>query len=293
MHQPHRLWATSDIHIDNQENYQLLLDLSDQAYRNDMLIIAGDVTDNLQKLLDLLTAMQEKFLTVAFVPGNHELWLTDKTHQHSIEKFEAILAACDELEIVTRPVRFGQTDQSIWVVPLFSWYEQAPDKPASLFAPKHGVIDKTDELWRDFFLTKWPDSLELSIAEYFLELNSENLALSYDDPVVSFSHFLPRQELIYSNTTERRQNPLNRDDPYPEFNFSRVAGNWDLDKQIRDIGSRLHIYGHQHRNRTREIEGVTYISHCMGYPIERKSRHIARDAEHPRLIWQPDTGFTC
>ena len=59
-------------------------------------------------------------------------------------------------------------------------------------------------------------------------------------------------------------------DRHPEFNFSRVAGSSLIDQQIRQIGSRLHVYGHQHINRDREIEGVRYVAHCLGYPNERK-----------------------
>ena len=59
-------------------------------------------------------------------------------------------------------------------------------------------------------------------------------------------------------------------DRNPQFHFSRVAGSDLIDKQIRQIGSVLHVYGHQHINRDRKIDGVHYISHCLGYPNERK-----------------------
>ncbi len=291
MHQPQRLWAISDIHIDSRENHQLLLELSDREFLDDMLIIAGDATDNLQRLLDLLIAMRQKFAIVAFVPGNHELWLAKDSYNHSIEKFEAILNACAEIDIATQPVRFGQADQAVWVVPLFSWYEPDPENPASLFVEKDGVADKTDQVWRDYFLTRWPEAQTGTVSEYFLALNTPHLGLSFDAPVISFSHFLPRRELMFRNDSDNGQDQLNKQDPYPEFNFSRVAGSLDLDRQIRALGSQVHIYGHQHRNRSRHIDGITYISHCMGYPTERETRHLAPNAQQPRLIWQSNTGL--
>jgi hypothetical protein len=64
-------------------------------------------------------------------------------------------------------------------------------------------------------------------------------------------------------------------DRAPGFNFSRVAGSGLIDKQLRQFGSTLHVYGHQHINRDREIDGVRYIAHCLGYPKERKRGMIA------------------
>lgn len=291
MSRPQRLWAISDIHIDSNKNHQLLLNLCDEAYQYDMLIIAGDASDNLNKLMVFLKAMQQKFHTVAFVPGNHELWLRKQDFQDSIDKFEAILGGCRSLGIGVGPIRFGYNDDVVWVVPLFSWYEGPEAGDTSLFSEKKGVKDETKNMWRDYFLTCWPQNIQKSVSDYFLSLNTNNLSITFDAPVISFSHFLPRSELIFRQADRKPAANLNTTDPHPEFNFSRVAGSWRLDAQIRSLGSKIHIYGHQHRNRTRQIDGVTYLSHCLGYPAERDSGHIMKNAEHPRLIWQTAGGF--
>ncbi|HET8707810.1 MAG TPA: hypothetical protein VFM46_16025, partial [Pseudomonadales bacterium] len=71
-----------------------------------------------------------------------------------------------------------------------------------------------------------------------------------------------------------RSGQLLGNDPTPGFNFSRVAGTWELDKQLRHLGSQIHVYGHQHRNRDLVIEEVRYISHCLGYPKERMNKPL-------------------
>ncbi len=43
-----RVFALSDIHIDYHENEQWLSRLSSMDYQEDILILAGDVTDNLR-----------------------------------------------------------------------------------------------------------------------------------------------------------------------------------------------------------------------------------------------------
>ena len=43
-----RVFATSDLHTDYKENFLWLKELSDTAYRDDTLIVAGDVSDRLE-----------------------------------------------------------------------------------------------------------------------------------------------------------------------------------------------------------------------------------------------------
>ena len=77
-------------------------------------------------------------------------------------------------------------------------------------------------------------------------------------------------------------------DPNPSFNFSRVAGSAGLERQIRRLGSVIHVYGHQHYNRHRIIDGIRYISHCLGYPQERANGQIAGVEDSPKMIWNTE-----
>jgi hypothetical protein len=126
------------------------------------------------------------------------------------------------------------------------------------------------------------------VAGHFLRLNEPHLERGFDRPVISFSHFLPRTDLIFSHpehmaylAAATEPHPL---DPHPAFNFSRVAGCRGLEEQIRRLGSAVHVYGHQHRDRWREVDGVLYVSHCLGYAHERSAggRHGGRE---PRQVW--------
>lgn len=264
-----RIFAISDVHIDYAANFTLLEEISNFDYLNDSLIVAGDATDDLNKLQALFDCLQKKFKYVFFVPGNHELWLRKGSFENSLDKFEAIIETCSARAVLTEPKLVGAT----WVVPLFSWYLGPEGGKDSLFLPKPGE-DKTHEMWSDFFLTRFPEGY--SIASLFMEKNNAALTIPYSGKIVSFSHFLPRPELIFPSVEMYRfalegfkKDQMLGMDPTPGFNFSRVAGSWQIDQQLRQIGSKLHVYGHQHRNRDLVIEGVRYISHCLGYPKER------------------------
>lgn len=282
-----QVWAVSDVHIDYQENFNLLVDFARRGHRLDALIIAGDITDRLERLQQLFEAVVPCFHRVLFVPGNHELWIRRSDFTDSLQKFQAILELCHRCGVNTAPVKIGMHRQ-VWLVPLYSWYDDKQHEH-TLFIEKKAE-DRTDQMWGDFYHTRWPDTLDVPLAEYFAGLNEPQLAREYDAPVISFSHFLPRQELVF-NRHYAPEELVALFDPFPEFNFTRVAGSTRILCQIERLGSQVHVYGHQHRNRVRRLDEVTYVSHCMGYPKERMLGHLSPDAMTPRCIWREDTGF--
>ncbi len=282
-----RIFALSDIHIDYPENRRWIGELSDVDYRNDALILAGDATHDLGRLGEAFRCLKGKFSEVFFTPGNHELWLVKSACADSLRKFHQTLDLCRQSAVRTTPVRLGQDDRAVWVVPLFSWYARLEDGEDTLFVEKPGE-DPSLDAWSDTHFVKWPDLGGLTPSQYFARLNRSALAREYDAPIVSFSHFLPRRELIFSDAAENALGGGKLGDAHTSFNFSRVAGSSLIDRQVRSLGARVHVYGHQHRNRHRRIEGVTYISHCLGYSRERLTGHVRFLDGGPKQVW-PET----
>src|SRR5215212_6201683 len=98
-----RVFATSDLHTDYKENFLWLTQLSDTAYRDDTLIVAGDISDRLEIIRETLLLLRSKFRHVLFTPGNHELWVRNSEYD-SIEKLQQILQLCDSLAVATKPL---------------------------------------------------------------------------------------------------------------------------------------------------------------------------------------------
>src|SRR4029079_4139321 len=113
-----RVFATSDLHTDYKENFLWLSELSNSAYRDDALIVAGDISDRLEVIRETLLLLRSKFRHLLFTPGNHELWVRNGEFD-STEKFNQILQLCDELGVITKPLHLDD----FWIVPLFSWYD--------------------------------------------------------------------------------------------------------------------------------------------------------------------------
>lgn len=285
-----RILALSDLHVDFKLNMQHMLSLSDSDYQDDCLIVAGDACDDMVKLERLLSNLAAKFSEVVFVPGNHELWVRGNQFSDSLEKFNKIINLCGELGVRTQPFTVGASSQ-VTVVPLYSWYRTDDQDPFSLRIKKTGE-DWENSPWADKYYCKWPSAWQAEstrAANYFTGLNRANIK-KYETAVISVSHFLPRRELIFSEQqhidrfcSDDAVIPAFAADPAPSFNFSRVAGCSRIDQQIRALGSVMHVYGHQHRHRNRLIDGVHYVSHCLGYARERS---ILGHNSKPRVIWE-------
>lgn len=247
-----RVFAVSDLHVDYAENLQWVMNISSQDFQQDVLILAGDVSDKLELLTQVFEDLQKKFHAVLFVPGNHELWVQNEEFDCSLVKYEAILRLCKEIGIHTE--LFHTSNASF--VPLLSWYD------FSFGEPDQALL----RAWRDFRACNWPEHLDDSkkVCAHFL---AKNLPLPElrDKYVISYSHFLPRIDVMPSGI------PLQRRQVYP------VLGSSSLGEQIKILQPNIHVYGHSHVNQVIEIDGVTYINNAFAYPREKR---IARKQLH-------------
>ncbi len=59
-------------------------------YQADVLLLAGDVSEDMNLLERVLRGCLERFAKVMFVPGNHDLWVRRCTYDCSLAKFGRI-----------------------------------------------------------------------------------------------------------------------------------------------------------------------------------------------------------
>jgi len=109
-----------------------------------------------------------------------------------------------------------------------------------------------------------------AVSNYFLGLNRERLD-TVNDVVISFSHFLPRIDVMPD------QIPSKRRIVYP------VLGSTALGEQIASLAPTIHIYGHSHVNRSIELDATRFVNNAFAYPSEdriaRKIMHCVLDTE--------------
>lgn len=238
-----RIFAVSDIHLDHPENERWFNNLSHTDYQADILILAGDISDEMGKIAGCFTQLRKKFREVAFVPGNHDLWVHRSDEQCSLDKYQAIMQLTHDCGILTKPYYAD----GICIVPLLAWYDFAFGEPN----------EKLVASWMDFRACVWPATWDMnSVTEYFLAKNVLELQAK-PSRVISFSHFLPRIDLLSGRIPEA-------------FHYLHpIMGSPKLEVQIRALKSHTHIYGHSHINQHISIEGVSYINNAFGYPAEK------------------------
>jgi len=250
-----RVFAISDLHLDYAPNRDWVAQLSRHDYQSDVLILAGDVSDRLTLLADGFEALARRFSAVLYVPGNHDLWVHREGMHDSFEKFEAVRRVANEQGIRMTPYR----REGLAIVPLLGWYDYSFGTPG----------DYLKGAWADYRACRWPHGYDdQAVTRWFVERNpsASSPALAAASMVITFSHFLPRIDVMPERIPEKHRRL------YP------ILGTTQLDTQIRQLGSSLHIYGHSHVNRRITLDGITYINNAFGYPSEAHftSRELLR-----------------
>ncbi len=242
---PMKVFAVSDLHVDYRENLDWIDSLSRDRYREDVLLLAGDVTDDLRLLGSTLRALKSRFAEVLFVPGNHELWIDGGEFSCSLQKFDAVMSLCSHEGIRTSVYTQG----CVSIVPLLGWYDFSFGQPDAFL----------QRAWRDFRACRWPVEFDsqAKICDFFLRQNDRYLSTD-NAHVISFSHFLPRLDIMPTAI------PENRRKVYP------VLGSARLDHQIRKLQPAIHVYGHSHVNQTIEIDGIRYLNNAFATPKEAR-----------------------
>lgn len=69
-----RVFVLSDLHTDYEENMAWVRRLSTEEYREDVLLVPGDVAETYKNFVTTMTMLRSRFRSIFFVPGNHDLW---------------------------------------------------------------------------------------------------------------------------------------------------------------------------------------------------------------------------
>jgi hypothetical protein len=281
-----RIFAVSDIHTDYKDNLSWVQNLSSEEYSNDAILIAGDVSDRCDELVSTLRLFTERFKYVFFTPGNHDLWirrdsnsnvLASKNIFDSLDKLDWLFRQCDELGVHIRPKRLAWSTENvdisnhgdevspssyIWIVPLLSWHHRSFDNESDITYVR---IPSVDQMVMDYKHCEWPEDIvgcnNDSIAIFMDELNDRRTRMKHDDhdfhswsditnskdPVISFSHFLPRVELI----------PEKRYLIYP--NLPKAVGSTFLFNRLQSLKPQMHVFGHTHFAWDATLEGIRYV----------------------------------
>ena len=121
------LLAISDLHVTYPENRRIVENLRGGSPR-DWLIVCGDVSELSADLEWALGVLRERFATVVWVPGNHDLWSTpgDPLGLRGEARYRHLVAVCRQLSVLTPEDPYPQWNGPggpLTVAPLFVLYD--------------------------------------------------------------------------------------------------------------------------------------------------------------------------
>lgn len=267
------LLAISDLHVSHRDNRPVVEALQPGS-PDDWLIVVGDVAEQVEDVVSVLATLADRFATVIWAPGNHELWTTgrDPVQLRGVARYEHLVERCRRLGVIT-----PEDDYPVWrgpggplrIAPLFLLYDYSfrlagiTGKHEALAAAHAAGVVCTDE-----FLLH-PDPYPSRDAWCRVRVNLTERRLAACDPqipLVLVNHW----PLVREPTRVLR---------YPEFAL------WCGTELTADWHTRFHtaamVYGHLHIPRTTVHDGVPFQEVSLGYPREWRRRGLPEPLLRP------------
>ena len=264
---PVDVYAVSDVHAEHGRNAAWTRALR-RRRASDALVVAGDVADDVEGVVGTLDAFRDVgFGEVFYTFGNHECWITGADERRgtrdSTEKIREVMRACAARGARTKPARVGE---KMWIAPLHAYHHASFDTEPDV----EEALPEVSSVMNDFRFAKWPAPLsdrDESVAAWCDALNDDGWdeflgSIERGDRVISFSHFLPRIELL----------PEKRMLFYPKL--AQASGSVFLRRRIDAIKERVndgdltHVFGHTHFGWNQTLDGVRYVQAALATPSE-------------------------
>ncbi len=263
-----RLLAVSDLHITHPEN-RAIVERMRPENDGDWLIVCGDVSETIADFEWALSLLGERFATVVWTPGNHDLWTTpdERVGLRGERRYHHLVEICKSIGALTPEDPYAIWDGDggpLTIAPLFLLYDYsfgrniAPTKEQSLaLAHRAGVVCS------DEFLL-YPDPYDSRDAWCHARVTQTERRLESCDkdiPLVMVNHF----PLIDAPTKVLW---------HPEF--AQWCGTTRTADWHRRFRTAAVVYGHLHIPRTTWHDGVRFEEVSLGYPREWHRRDPRR-----------------
>ncbi len=259
-----RLLAVSDLHVRHSDNRAVVEGLR-PGDEGDWLVVAGDVAERADDVVDTLARLRERFATVIWVPGNHELWTRtrDPVPLRGEQRYRHLVERCRAHGVLTPedpfPVWTGPGGPAV-VAPLFLLYDYS-FLPAGTATPAEGLAAayRAGVVCTDEHLLH-PDPFPDRAAWCAARVEHSRARLDACDPA------LPTV-LVNHWPLTRLPTRLLR---YPEFALwcgTTATADWHVRYRAAAV-----VYGHLHIPRVTWEDGVRFVEVSLGYPREWRAR---------------------
>jgi 3',5'-cyclic AMP phosphodiesterase CpdA len=231
------------------------------------LLVAGDVGERYADIEWALQSLAERFGTVVWTPGNHELWTMsdDPVQLRGDERYRQLVETCRRFGVHTPEDPYPVWDGPggpVTIVPLFVLYDYT-FRPAGTHTKEEAlaVAYESGVVCRDEYLLHpdpYPDRATWCAAR--VAYSRDRLAVCDPElPTVLVNHW----PLTRSPTRVLR---------YPEFSLwcgTTATADWHVRHRAAVV-----VYGHLHIPRETRQDGVRFVEASLGYPREWRARGL-------------------
>ncbi|MEO1171586.1 MAG: metallophosphoesterase [Myxococcota bacterium] len=278
-----KLFAIADLHLNHRVNREALETVT--ARPNDWLIVAGDVAEKPEHMVEAWRTLSKRFARIVWVPGNHELWTTKAEDEEPLKgaaKYHHLVELCREFGVVTPedpyPLFDGEGGPAV-VAPLFLLYdysfrpEEVPRERVLDWAAEGGVRCSDESMLSPAPFPSREDWCENRVRTTLPRL--ESASAQHDTVLVN--HWPLREDTIWIPRIPR----------FTPWCGTRATEDWH-----RRFRARAVVSGHLHVRSRRWIDDVRFEEVSLGYPrhwkhekgIDHYIREILPGAAKPQRI---------
>jgi 3',5'-cyclic AMP phosphodiesterase CpdA len=261
---PGRLYAIGDLHLSYKTNREVLEELEPRPH--DGLILCGDLGETVEHLRLAFTAATERFHTVFWTPGNHELYTLPSEKESGLRgeaKYLECVRVAREFGVLTPEDNFllweGEGGPCL-IAPIFTLYDYSfrPDNiklEDALDWAKEKGIEATDE----YLLHPDPYSSRIEWCEALVARTESKLeaaiAAHPDVQLIIVGHWPLRHDLVDLRLIPR---------------FSIWCGTKKTEDWHKRFNAKVVVSGHLHIRRTDWKDETRFEEVSFGYPRQWK-----------------------
>ncbi len=260
-----KVGAISDLHFDMHENSDNLINtfITEMNKKSlDVLIIAGDITENVDKTINIVDTLVDKIQSkVYYVPGNHDLW---NKNNHSRQTTREIYERYKKHDncLVDSIKHFGEYT----IIGDVFWYDYSLANQNRYTKKQLQQRELNQKTWKDKLYVNWQET-DPEVTNQFIDKANQTLAKLDGQKTILVSHMINHPKFCV---------PVENRKQWEYFNA--FLGSKSLYVLIKKHNIKLSICGHVHYRKTIEEHKNTFICSCLGYQSEWKLFDNASDA---------------
>jgi predicted phosphodiesterase len=262
-----KICVISDIHADvHAWSWD---ELNDVTYC-DVLIVAGDISNNVWHVCHWLVEAKQRFARVIFVPGNHDFynlgfhqtrlydptkdaeWPYPRTVPEMISHYSK-WCANNGIDFLHRK---SVEINGITFIGATGWHDYTAGVPYTTemqIKTWYEGLNDTCILWND---NPTPNHLNpFDAGQRDIQAVQTALSLAPSDCVI-ITHHVPHKDLCWQKPHDRWWTMLHGSFANRGF------------ENVRDPRIKYWIYGHTHNRRMNNLDGITFVCNARGYPNE-------------------------